>query len=125
MKNVLIVDDENRFVLSLAAGLEAYKDQFNVLTAANGKKAIDFLTSTPVDLVVTDLRMPVMDGFKLLAYLGSNFQSIPIIVMTAYATGDTKSFLKNMGTLRLLEKPINFDELAHAIQNGLEHGFKG
>ncbi|MCP4374243.1 MAG: response regulator [Deltaproteobacteria bacterium] len=125
MKNVLIVDDENRFILSLTAGLEAYKDQFNVFTAANGQKAIEFLTSKPIDLVVTDLRMPVMDGFELLAYLSSNLQSIPVIVMTAFATGDTKSLLKNMGTLRLFEKPINFDELANAIQNGLEHGFKG
>ncbi|HDH98197.1 MAG TPA: response regulator, partial [Deltaproteobacteria bacterium] len=69
MKNVLIVDDEKVFLLSLSDGLKSYSDEFNVLIAFNGKEAVKILNSSKIDLVVTDLKMPEMDGFQLLAYL--------------------------------------------------------
>ena len=86
MKNVLIVDDEKSLLLSLKAGFEAYKDRVKVLTAENGKAAIGILESSRLDLIVTDLKMPVMDGLELLAYMSKNFSSIPFIVMTAFGS---------------------------------------
>ena len=120
MKNVLIVDDEERYLLSIQSGFTVYKDQLNIITATNGKKAIEVLHSDSIDLVVTDLKMPEMDGFELLAYIASHFSSIPTIVMTAFGTEDVESKIKKMGTLKLLEKPIDFDQLANAIFKCLE-----
>ncbi len=120
MKNVLIVDDEERYLLSIQSGFTVYKNQLNIITAANGKKAIEVLHSEPIDLVVTDLKMPEMDGYELLAYIASHFSSIPTIVMTAFGTEDAESKIKKMGTLKLLEKPIDFDQLADAIFQCLE-----
>ncbi len=120
MKNVLIVDDEERYLLSIQSGFTLYKNQLNIITATNGKKAIKILHSDPIDLVVTDLKMPEMDGFELLAYMASHFSSIPTIVMTAFGTEDVESTIKKMGTLKFLEKPIDFDQLADAIFQCLE-----
>ena len=62
MKNVLIVDDEMPFQLTTPEGLGIYTKDLNVLTAENGKKAVEVMESFKVDLVVTDLNMPEMDG---------------------------------------------------------------
>jgi len=120
MKNVLIVDDEKPFVLSLKTGMGRRCPDFNILTAAHGKAASEILKSTSVDLVVTDLRMPEMDGFELLSYMNTNFPSIPTIVMSAYGSPDTKERLKDLGSLQFIDKPVDFNELQQAIVEGLE-----
>ena len=115
MKNVLIVDDEKVFLLSLSDGLKSYSDEFNVLIAFNGKEAVKILNSTKIDLVVTDLKMPEMDGFQLLAYLTRHFPDIPTIVMTAFGTPDMEAKLLTIGATQYLEKPLDFDVLADSI----------
>ena len=126
MKNVLIVDDEEAFILSIGDGLEKYSSDFNVLTAENGKAAVDVLESRKIDLVVTDLSMPQMDGFELLAYISNNFPSIPAIVLSAYGTPIIKNRLKTLGPLRFfLEKPVDLKTLATAIIDCLKEASKG
>jgi CheY-like chemotaxis protein len=120
-KNVLIVDDEKPFLLSLADGLASYAKDFKVITAFNGKEAVKVLDdSTEVDLVVTDLRMPKMDGFELLAHLSGNHPEIPVIVMTAYGTPEIEERLQQMGTFHYLEKPLEFKVLVDKIVDALE-----
>ncbi len=125
MKNVLIVDDEKSLLLTIKAGFEAYQNKFTVHTAENGKIAVSILESIPIDLMITDLKMPEMDGFELLVYLNANYPSIPAIVMTAFGTPQIESKLKKSGMLRLLEKPVDFDELTQAILKCLDEKFKG
>jgi len=119
MKNILIVDDETSSLLSITAGFEPYKDRFNLFTAENGKKAIGVLKSNPIDLVVTDIRMPEMGGFELLVYMNANFPSIPAIVMSAYEAGEIEGQFDSIGIISFLEKPINFNELLQSIEEGL------
>ncbi|MDL1959834.1 MAG: response regulator [Deltaproteobacteria bacterium] len=126
MKDVLIVDDEKGFLLSLSDGLKSYSDEFKVLIAFNGKEAIKILNSTKIDLVVTDLKMPEMDGFQLLAYLTRHFSDIPTIVMTAFGTPDMEAKLLTMGASQYLEKPLDFDILADNIrQHVARHNSEG
>lgn len=120
MKHVLIVDDEIRLLQSIAAGLKNYQEAFTVTTALNGQEAVDILSEKPIDLVVTDLRMPEMDGFELLAHLSATHPFLPFIVMTAFATPEIEERLNSAGTSKLLEKPIDFERLAEAIIEGLE-----
>ena len=122
MKKVLIVDDEKPFLLSLTDGLAAYAKDFEVLTALNGKEAVKVLDSNGVDLVVTDLRMPKMDGFELLAHMSGSYPDIPVIVMTAYGTPAIEERLQAMGTFHYLEKPLEFDVLADKIVDALKRG---
>ena len=120
MKNVLIVDDEEQLLLTMRAGFESFKDRFEIMTAHNGREAVEILAATRIDLVVTDLKMPEMDGFALLAFLKNNFPEIPAIVMTAFATPDIETRLEQVGMIRMLEKPVDFEELTRLITGQLE-----
>jgi CheY-like chemotaxis protein/predicted regulator of Ras-like GTPase activity (Roadblock/LC7/MglB family) len=120
MKTILIVDDETRLLQSIEAGLLLYRNRFRVITATNGKEAVHVLNTTAVDLVITDLKMPEMDGFELLAYIHRRFPFLPAIVMTAFNTPEIEEQLVSGNNLRILEKPIDFDDLADAISKTLE-----
>ncbi|MCP5103526.1 MAG: response regulator [bacterium] len=120
MASILIVDDDKNFLLSLADGLKAFEKKFNVLTAENGQDAVDLMRTQKIDLMITDLKMPVMDGFELLAHMVPNYPHIPVIVMTAFATREMEENLVNMGTFQFLEKPLDFNVLVEKIQEGLE-----
>lgn len=124
MHNVLIVDDESRLLESIEAGLASYKKSFGVLTAVNGHQAIDILQRQKIDLLVTDLRMPVMDGFELLAHVSGAYPFMPSIVMTAFATPEIEDKVNITGISKLLEKPIEFERLAEAILDGLQQESK-
>jgi len=125
VKTVLIVDDEKEFLLSLTAGLEKYKRHFQVATAENGQKALEILKSKTIDLIVTDLRMPEMDGFELLTRVGLDFPAKPVIVMSAFATEENEQLLNEIGGIPLIEKPIDLRSLADLIQAKLDGTFKG
>ena len=125
MKNVLIVDDEQNFLLSLADMLKDPGNDFEVLTASNGKEAAKIIDSQPVDLVVTDLKMPEMDGFELIAHINNLSPDTPVIAMTAYGTSEMESRLMKMGTFQYIEKPIDFASLLKKINEGLSSGKKG
>jgi CheY-like chemotaxis protein len=125
MQHVLIVDDEQSFLLTLSTGLESFADQFQVLTAQDGEAAIAVLEEQSVDLVVTDLRMPKMDGFGLMAYMASNYPAIPVVVLTAHATPETEQQLTLPNTIHILEKPVDFDELTRVILENLQGPDKG
>ncbi|HDQ03773.1 MAG TPA: response regulator [Deltaproteobacteria bacterium] len=116
---VLIVDDEEPFVLSLADGLSVYKNFFNLRTAPNGAEAVKILKLSTIDLVITDLSMPKMDGFELLAYMNRNYPKIPVILMTAYGTPKIEEIVQNMGIFRYLEKPLDINSIADNIFDAL------
>jgi predicted regulator of Ras-like GTPase activity (Roadblock/LC7/MglB family)/CheY-like chemotaxis protein len=119
VKTALIVDDERSFLLSLEAGLRQYAYSFRTVTASNGKEAVDALGRTKVDVVVTDLSMPEMDGFQLLAHMTRKYPQVPAIVMTAFSTPAIKSRLALLGSFTIQEKPIDFKELAENIVSTL------
>jgi DNA-binding NtrC family response regulator len=116
VREVLIVDDEEPLLLTLADGLSIYKKYFNLLTATNGADAVKMLKSSPgIDLVVTDLSMPKMDGFELLAYMNRNYPKIPVILMTAFGTPKIEEIVNSMGIFRYLEKPLDINSIAENI----------
>ncbi len=125
MRNILIVDDEESFLLSVKDGLKSCTGDLNVLTAGNGREAIHALESAKVDLVVTDLKMPVMDGFELLAHVSREFPMIPVLVMTAYGTPEIDGRLKDAGVHPYLEKPFDLNALAERILRELASDSRG
>jgi len=125
LKNVLVVDDEKSFLLSLLQGLSAYADDFNTYTAYNGAEALQELTKHPFDLVITDLKMPVMDGFGLLAAMSKSHPRLPVLVMSAYCTPEIKARLKTIGAFKILEKPIDFHDFVDHIIAELHTAAKG
>ncbi len=125
MKKIVIVDDENNFLLSLKDGLSEFSDTFSILSANNGQEALDLLAGEEVHLVITDIKMPVMDGFELLAQMSTDYSDIPVIVMTAFGSSEIEDRLDSMGAFQYVEKPIDFDVLIDKVNEGLAAAEKG
>lgn len=126
MKNILIVDDEKNLLASLRDGFSDRADEFTIYTAENGAKATVILKSLPIDLVITDLRMPVMDGFELLAYMSKYHPDIATIVMTAHLnTPAIEDKLKHFSVSHCIQKPFELDDLASAIMSELRPAASG
>ena len=82
--NVLVVDDEPKLCDLLSSALS--QNQIQVFTASNGLQALQALEQEDIDLVISDWRMPGMDGPQLLAEVKLRYPHVPVIVMTAYST---------------------------------------
>jgi DNA-binding NtrC family response regulator len=116
MKDILLVDDEANFLSSLADGLKSiYGRKCNVFTAQNGRMAVEMLKAVVVDIVVTDLRMPEMDGFELISYLKKHHPDISVIVMTAFSDRGVDSLKRNHFVKHVAEKPIDLKDIASRI----------
>lgn len=125
MKKVLVVDDDHGFLLSLQDMCRERVDTFQIVTAGNGKEALAVLASLPIDLVVTDLKMPEMDGFELVSRMSRLTNSVPVIAMTAFGTPEMEDRLMNLGAFQYIEKPVDFELLLQKIKDGLAAGAKG
>ena len=109
-KCILVVDDDPDVLLFLEDRLNALG--YDVLTAGNGKEALETLHSQSVDGVLLDLNMPVMGGMIMLEKLGNPFENPPIIVMSGNAHRSELLAAMSKGALDWLFKPIDQDELA-------------
>jgi DNA-binding NtrC family response regulator len=115
MKDILIVDDEKTFLDTLAEGLGFYSRYFHVITADNGRTAIEILKAFMIDVVVTDLKMPGADGYELVDYIKKYYPTIPIIIMTAHGDPAAEKRLWGMGIAQYLEKPLELGEIVSEI----------
>jgi DNA-binding NtrC family response regulator len=122
MTTILLVDDEKEFVLSLAEGLHAYFRNINVLTAENGKKAIDLLGAREINMVITDLKMPVMDGFELIERMQKNLPAMPVVVMTAFNDDAAGQRLMKMGITQIIDKPADFHAVIAIVERIVNAG---
>ena len=125
MKQILIVDDETNFLLSLEDGLRGFDDSFVISSAHNGKEAMTLLGKGGIDLVITDIKMPEMDGLELLAKMSVSNPDVPVIVMTAFGSSAIEEKLESMGAFQYIEKPIDFDLLIDKVNEGLAAAEKG
>jgi CheY-like chemotaxis protein len=115
IKKILVVDDELVFLRSFSEGLAGSDGNLHVLTAEDGEKALKVLESEPVDLVVTDLRMPVMDGYQLIACLKRRYPRISVIAMSASIDPETERRLGSLGILHWIEKSMRVEDLVNKI----------
>lgn len=115
VQTVLLVDDEEFFLRSMVDGFAAHRAKVQLLTACHGRAALRVLERQPVDLVVTDLKMPEMDGFELVAELSRSRPGLPVIIMTAFGTPEIEDRLRASGITRSLDKPIDFQALSRSI----------
>lgn len=125
MKTILVVDDEKMILRLATEALESLGEEFSVVTALNGKQAVQRLQSDAVDLVLTDLKMPKMDGYELLSYMSKNHRGIPTIVMTGFGSPEIAKRLKQKGVLHYIEKPFEMDELKEKVSAVLTEKSKG
>ncbi len=113
---VLLVDDEANFLALAAEGLRSHPSRYEVETAADGSEALDTLERRRVDIVVTDLRMPGMDGFELLSTLQRRFPKLPVIVLSSYGDVVTRHRVLDSGAHAFVDKPVDFRLLTERIE---------
>ena len=125
VKTVLIVEDDIGLLEVLRAGLESYLADCRVVTATHGREAADSIAECDVDIVVTDLAMPIMDGFELLAFIKNYHPNLPVMVITAMSPGKLDGQLAGHGMLRVLHKPVHYRDVGDAIVEVLSEAGRG
>lgn len=111
---ILVVDDEKNTREGLRWALES--SEVTVLTAANGLEALEILRQQPVDLVITDLRMPEMDGMQLLRHIRRDLPHIAVVILTGHGTIENAVDAMKEGATDYLLKPVNIDELGLLVE---------
>ena len=117
-KKILIAEDEQVLRESLADLLE--QEGYEVHQAEDGRKAYEFVVEQTVDVVLSDIRMPEMDGLTLLDHLVKVSPETPVIMITAHGTVDSAVSAMRSGAWDYLLKPVQFDDLLVKIQRALE-----
>jgi len=120
MAKILIVDDEARILLLLQSLLKA--NGYETVTAKDGLEALELINKTSFDLIISDLRMSPMDGMSLFREVKTRFSSIPIILLTAYASVETAIEAMKIGAFDYLTKPFKVDELMATVKRALNTG---
>jgi YesN/AraC family two-component response regulator len=118
MENILIVDDEKNIVHILSELVKKWG--YNPIQAGSGKEALEKFKDMPVDLVITDMVMPEMDGLSLINKITEIRPNTMILMLTGYPTFDSAVQSIKAGAFDFLAKPINSDELKHKIERCIE-----
>ena len=118
MKRILVVDDEQSMRELLAIMLR--KDGFDVVAAESRAQAAAVLARGPVDLIVTDVKLPDGDGIEILRHVKAAAPDTVVIVMTAFGSTETAVAALKLGAYDYLIKPFDVDELKIVVRNALE-----
>ena len=114
MSNVLIVDNEEKFCKVVHAALQL--ENITSSYCLSGQDALEIVKQSPVDIVVSDLKMDNMDGIQLLEELKDHHDQIEVIIMTAFASQKTAIEALKKGANDYLIKPFEMDELVLRIK---------
>ena len=119
MATILITDDE----VNIVSGLKyAFEDEgYTVLSANNGLEAWHLVNTNAVDLVITDLRMPEMDGYELIRKISASYPMLPIIVLTGHGTIETAVETMRDGAVDFFTKPVDLDKLLLVVKKSIKN----
>lgn len=124
MKTVLIADDDQDFLILAENFLKVYADKVGVLVASNGREALEIFNTRKVDVLVTDINMPEMDGIELLAHLSRKNLDFNVIVITGFATQENLKRLNQVGQYYYMAKPISLEDFGKKISSFLQENSK-
>jgi putative nucleotidyltransferase with HDIG domain len=116
---ILIADDEEAIREVVSTLLEA--QGYQCVSTGNGRQAVDLLSNQPVDLVLSDMVMPEMDGLQLLSWLRTHDRDIPVIMVTAMHDVSTALEAMRRGAYDYILKPFERDQLLMGVRRALEH----
>ena len=118
-KTILVVDDSATVRKFISVSLEM--QGFSVLTATDGMDAIEKLSRETVELVITDLNMPNMDGFELITSLRENslYDELPIIILSSLEEIPHRDKIKALRVNSYLQKPFNIEKIQYEVSKYL------
>ena len=117
METILVVDDEKNYLLVLSAVLE--DEGYEVLTAQGGHEALEIQKSSDLDLILTDMKMPAMDGIQLLENVKALDPDLPVIMMTAHGTIDKAVEAMQKGAYSYILKPFDNERLTIYVKKAV------
>lgn len=119
MYSILVVDDEPNYLIVLS---ELLRDEgFEVFTASSGKDGMSQVLEVDLDLVLTDMQMPVMNGLQFLDAIKEINTNLPVIMITAFAEVDKAVAAMQAGAFNYLAKPFSNDELLVNVNKAIQH----
>ena len=119
MHSILVVDDEPNYLIILS---ELLRDEgYEVFTAPNGKEGLAIVQEVDLDLVITDMQMPGMDGLQLLDKIKEGNTHLPVIMITAFAEVEKAVAAMQAGAYNYLAKPFSNDELLINVNKAVHH----
>jgi nitrogen regulation protein NR(I) len=113
---ILVADDEPNLRRVLTAILR--REGYDVVQAADGAEAIDLLAE-PVDVVITDLKMPRIDGMEVLRHASANLPHVPVIMITAFGTVDNAVAAVKAGAFDYIEKPFEQEQIRQIVNKAV------
>lgn len=118
---ILIVDDEEDMLIAVKTLLSKY--HYNIYTAKNGKEALSILEKQDIDCVLSDIKMPLMDGISLIKNVRQNNNHVPFIFFTGFGSDESMKEALKYGAFDFIQKPL-FDDLESIVKKGVESNFK-
>ncbi len=118
MSNILIVDDEQSYRQLLSLVFEG--EGHTLRTAMNGREALTMIQTEPADVIISDVKMPDMDGIELLAAVRETQPDLGVILMTAFASVETAREAFKLGADDFIQKPFDVEELKLIVKKTLE-----
>ena len=118
METILVVDDEKNYTAVLGAVLE--EEGFETFTANSGMEALQIIEQEEIDLVISDMKMPVMDGLALLEKVKQRAPDLPMIIMTAHGTVEKAVEAMQKGAYTFILKPFDNERLVMYAHKALE-----
>ncbi len=112
-KQILVADDEPNLRRVLSAQL--HRDGYEVIAVEDGQAALEALEAHHVDVIITDLRMPRVDGIELLKKVTHTYPDVPVIMITAHGTVDTAVEALKLGAFDYITKPFEQSELRNVV----------
>ena len=127
MKRVLVVDDEEDMLWMLQRNLNKGMPDVEILAAKSGEEALAVLSDKNVNLVITDINMPGMNGLDLLIEVNNRYPQTGVIIMTAYPSNAYKNEAMLSGSLRFIEKPFDINDMRKIVEQIMKgsEGFQG
>jgi CheY-like chemotaxis protein len=120
---LVVAEDDREMRVLVAEALR--RDGYQVLEATNGSELVDLLGSAvlrghdlePIDLIISDIRMPGWNGLAVLRHLRRADWAMPFILITAYGDNDTHQEAKRLGAVAVFDKPFDIDDLRTLVLN--------
>jgi DNA-binding response OmpR family regulator len=120
MPKVLLVDDDIALLQSFKKSLPLFAPEVEVRTAESGADAMQILDAETIDVVISDLRMPGIDGIDLLGHVNRAHPEIAFLALSGGVSADVEQELRNMGVTQVVAKPVRAETLVERIREALE-----
>jgi DNA-binding NtrC family response regulator len=118
---ILVVDDDERVLFVLRRTLLAFQNGYEIVTALDGREALDRAKEVPFDLLITDLKMPGMDGITLTQAIRDLNSGTVVVWITAYGYAQVSDEATRLSVHECLEKPLRIDEIRRVVREALKN----